>query len=95
MKKLPHVFYRLHSLSFVFFAPSDAPGPYLVYPLDMMGTNQTITAVRELQSQDAVTIKSMTYYNMMGQASDTPFDGINVIVVRYSDGSSRSWKVLK
>ena len=76
-------------------ASNDAPGPYLVYPLDMMGTNQTITAVRELQSQDAVTIKSMTYYNMMGQASDTPFDGINVIVVRYSDGSSKSWKVLK
>ncbi len=76
-------------------ASNDNPGAYKVYPLDMMGSNQTITAVRELQSQDAVTIKSMTYYNMMGQASDTPFDGINVIVVRYSDGSSKSWKVLK
>ena len=42
----------------------------------MMGSDQTVTAVRELQSRDAVTIESMTYYNLMGQASDKPFDGI-------------------
>ena len=76
-------------------ASNDNPGAYKVYPLDMMGSDQTVTAVRELLSRDAVTIKSMTYYNMMGQASDTPFDGINVIVVRYTDGTSRSWKVLR
>lgn len=76
-------------------ASRDNPGAYNVYPLDMMGGTQTETAVQELYSRDAVTIKSMTYYNMMGQASDKPFDGINVIVVTYSDGSSRSWKVLK
>ena len=76
-------------------ASDDDPGAYQVYPLDMMGSDQTVTAVRELQSRDAVTIESMTYYNMMGQASDKPFDGVNVIVVRYTDGTSRSWKVLR
>ena len=44
MKKSPHVFigYIVYLSSFVFFAPSDAPGPYLVYPLDMMGSDQTV-----------------------------------------------------
>ena len=34
--------YIVYLSSFVFFAPSDASGPYLVYPLDMMGSDQTV-----------------------------------------------------
>ncbi len=30
---------------------------------------------------------SRTYYNIAGMASDKPFDGINIVVTRYSDGS--------
>ena len=44
---------------------------------------------------DAVTIVDIRYYNIMGQESMTPFDGINIMVVRYKDGSFKSMKVLK
>lgn len=40
-------------------------------------------------------VTSVTYYNMMGQASDRPFDGMNIIVTRYSDGTTSTAKVIK
>jgi len=33
------------------------------------------------------------YYNVMGQQSSKPFDGINIVVKRYSDGTTSSTKV--
>ena len=40
-------------------------------------------------------VTGVTYYNMMGQASDSPFDGMNIIVTRYSDGTTSTAKVIK
>lgn len=37
---------------------------------------------------------SRTYYNVAGVASDKPFDGINIVVTRYSDGSQTATKVM-
>ena len=37
---------------------------------------------------------SRTYYNLAGMASDKPFDGINIVVTRYSDGSQSATKVM-
>ncbi len=71
------------------------PQYYDVYPLDMVGTQQVFTDVKELLPHDAVTIESIRYYNIMGQESKTPFDGINIEVIRYKDGSMISHKVLK
>ena len=31
----------------------------------------------------------------MGQESETPFDGINIMVIRYKDGSFWSSKIMK
>ena len=71
------------------------PEYYLVYPLDMMSRDDNFTHVKEVKSQDATLIKSITYYNLMGQESKTPFEGINIEVIRYQDGSMISRKILK
>ena len=39
-------------------------------------------------------IVSVTYYNAQGMKSNKPFDGINIIVTRYSDGTSSTTKVM-
>ncbi|MBR5639185.1 MAG: hypothetical protein IKW83_05410 [Muribaculaceae bacterium] len=35
------------------------------------------------------------YYNPAGVESDTPFQGVNIVVTRYSDGSTTTTKILK
>ena len=40
-------------------------------------------------------IVSEKYYNPAGIESDTPFKGVNIVVTRYSDGSTSTVKVLK
>ena len=36
-----------------------------------------------------------TYYNLQGIASDTPYDGLNIVVTRYSDGTTKSTKFMR
>ena len=50
------------------------------------------TWVMELNSDRQVV--GVTYVNPMGMTSDRPFEGVNIIVTRYSDGSCRTSKVL-
>lgn len=69
--------------------------PFKVYPLDLYDPTKNYTAVREIRPQDSVEIVDIRYYNVMGQESKTPFDGINIIVTRYADGSSSVLKVLR
>ena len=40
-------------------------------------------------------VVDVTYYNMQGMKSSKPFDGINIVVTRYSNGSVSSTKVLR
>ena len=40
-------------------------------------------------------VVGVTYVNALGQQSDKPFDGVNIVVTRYSDGSITTSKVLK
>lgn len=35
------------------------------------------------------------YYNVAGMSSNVPFDGVNIVVTRYSDGTSTATKVIK
>ena len=71
------------------------PEYYIVYPLDLMKPSDSSTAVREIRAQESVEIDSIRFYNVMGQESETPFDGINIEVIRYKDGSMISRKVLR
>lgn len=40
-------------------------------------------------------VVGVKYYNVAGIESDKPFDGVNIVVTRYSDGSTTSTKILK
>ena len=50
------------------------------------------TAVNEI---NAIVEVGKTYYNAQGIESDKPFDGVNIVITRYSDGSSRTAKIVK
>ncbi len=53
----------------------------------------TPTAVGTINAEAQVA--SVTYYNAMGVASSRPHQGINIVVTRYTDGSTHTEKVLK
>ena len=40
-------------------------------------------------------VVSVTYYNSQGMSSSQPFDGMNIVVTRYSGGTSSTSKVMK
>lgn len=51
------------------------------------------TAISTVSTNKQLT--GVTYYNVAGVASVTPFDGINIVVTRYSDGSQTATKILR
>ena len=52
-----------------------------------------MTGVSELNADKVVV--DVQYVNPLGMTSSKPFDGVNIIVTRYSDGSTSTTKVLK
>ena len=69
----------------------DASNLYKVYPLEGL-TDVTPTGVQNVTTQGEVI--NVRYYNLAGVASDQPFDGINIVVTTFSDGSKQAVKVL-
>ncbi len=55
--------------------------------------NEVVTSVISLDN--ARQVVSEKYYNPAGIESDTPFKGVNIVVTRYSDGSTTTTKILK
>ena len=51
------------------------------------------TAVQDMNADKAVT--GVQYVNLAGMTSDKPFDGMNVVVTTYSDGTTSTAKVVK
>ena len=51
------------------------------------------TAVNEMHYVGEIV--SQTYYNVQGMTSDKPFDGVNIVVTRYSNGTTSVSKVVK
>ncbi len=51
------------------------------------------TAVREIVVHGDVV--SRTYINAQGMQSDKPFSGVNIMITRYSDGSTTTTKVIR
>ena len=52
-----------------------------------------ITAVQEIAGSK--TIASVAYYNLAGQQSAQPVDGVNIVVTTYTDGTRTTAKVIK
>lgn len=74
---------------------ADAAPAYVVVPLEITSVteNPTPTGVNDVNAAKAV--QSVRYYNVAGQQSATPFEGVNIVVTRYTDGSEQSSKLLK
>ncbi len=51
------------------------------------------TSVNELSAHRGV--KDVTYYNASGMKSDKPFDGVNIVVTRFNDGSQSTAKIIR
>ena len=72
---------------------------FIIFPLKASpsGSNGSdlgnVTKVKEVVTQREVA--SVRYYNLMGVESDKPFDGINIVVTTYSDGTRTSKKILR
>lgn len=76
-------------------APSATAGKYTVYPICL--NDDYVTAIDNINVDkrgDMRSLKSTRYYNMMGVESATPFEGVNIIVKEYSDGSRESSKAI-
>ena len=61
-------------------------------------TGEGVVAPEEisgLNDVDVKTVEKVQYINVNGQVSDRPYDGINVVVTVYSDGSKTVKKVMK
>ena len=71
---------------------SDASTKFVIYPLDL-DANKVATGVNDVNS--AKEVKGVSYFNMMGVESAQPFDGVNIMVTTYTDGTSSAAKVLR
>lgn len=68
---------------------------YTVYPILL--NDDFLTAIQTINADNASgmrTLKCTRYYNMMGVESSTPFQGVNIIVKEYTDGSRESSKAI-
>lgn len=72
---------------------------FIIFPLKASpaGSNGSdlgnVTRVKEVATQREVV--AVRYYNLMGVESSKPFDGINIVVTTYNDGSRSSKKILR
>lgn len=66
---------------------------YVVYPLNLDADKEVVTGVNDVNS--AKEVKGVSYFNMMGVESAQPFDGVNIMVTTYTDGTSSAAKVLR
>ncbi|MCQ2289525.1 MAG: RICIN domain-containing protein [Muribaculaceae bacterium] len=55
--------------------------------------NGVVTSVNNVNGNAQVA--AVTYYNLAGVASAQPHDGMNIVVTRYTDGSTSSSKLIK
>lgn len=63
------------------------------YPLDLPGSGAIPTSVVNLDADK--TVVAVRYYNLMGQESKTPYQGINIVVTTYSDGTRIATKQMR
>lgn len=71
---------------------SDASTKFVVYPLNL-DADKVATGVNDVNS--AKEVKGVSYFNMMGVESAQPFDGVNIMVTTYTDGTQSAAKVLR
>ena len=55
--------------------------------------DEWVVGLNELNNYSVV--ESVTYVNPQGMQSSRPFDGVNIVVTRYSDGTTRTTKIIR
>ncbi len=70
----------------------DAP---VGYHFSVKFSNDVITGVEDVASESSAEAVSVRYSNLQGQVSSTPFNGINIVLRTYSDGSRKVAKELR
>ncbi|MBQ4366677.1 MAG: hypothetical protein II786_01160, partial [Muribaculaceae bacterium] len=78
------------------YVMDDATGKYYVKKqnLTVNWDSQVPTAITDLVTNDAQ-VTNVRYINMAGVESDKPFQGVNVVVTTYTDGTRTTAKVVK
>ena len=69
-----------------------AQSRYTIFPLNI-NRNNPVTAVGSVN--EAAAVARVVYYNLQGQSSAEPYEGINIVKTVYTDGSTRVDKVVK
>lgn len=71
-------------------------GASKVYPTNLTGgkENDVPTAISTILAGNGL-VKSVKYVNVAGMVSDVPFQGVNIVVTEYTDGSRTTTKMLK
>ena len=69
-----------------------AQSRYTIFPLNINRSNP-VTAVSSVS--EAATVERVIYYNLQGQSSAEPHEGVNIVKTVYTDGSTRVDKVVK
>ena len=80
------------------YGPKNVTTPFAgftVYPVDLDGTGSDITTAINTVEAGKGEVKSVKYVNVAGVVSDAPFQGVNIVVTEYTDGSRTTSKMLR
>ena len=72
---------------------ADMSYDYCILPLETTGDVKDLSGVAAVKG--GKTVVGVTYYNVAGMAASKPFDGVNIVETRFSDGSRTVVKKLK
>lgn len=73
---------------------TDPNGAFKVYPLDLTSSSNIPTAINTVDVNGKA-VKSVKYVNVAGIVSDHPFQGVNIVVTEYTDGTRTTSKMLR
>ena len=65
-----------------------------VLPIDLTADSEIVTSINTVDVTGKA-VKSVKYVNVAGMVSDVPFQGVNIVVTEYSDGSRSTSKMLR
>ncbi len=77
-----------------FTVDPDHDGNYIVYPVDLYPQEHIITGVDKVKPAGNGVVKSVKYVSVAGVVSNTPFQGVNIVVTEYTDGSRTTSKII-
>ena len=75
------------------YVKDDASGKYYVKKSEVNPNTTIPTAISTIDG--SAQVESVRYYNVAGIESEKPFAGMNIVVTRYSYGTTTTTKIVK